>query len=158
MFVVYCYLSFVVCCCLSRVGSPGGLGRRGGPCGQDCLGGQGGPSGQGVQGLQVVQVVQVVNVVQVVKFVNAYGLHGLNNQIIQRTCDVTPVTDTRTWESRAVFCSSRIRNITFNYSLCLAPAFFVNVYFQVITRETITNYLRRDQKLMDRLQTTRNQP
>ena len=53
-----------------------------------------------VQGVQVVQVVRlvvrvawVVRVVLVIKFVNAYGLHGLNNQIIEKTWDVTPVTD-----------------------------------------------------------------
>ena len=55
-----------------------------------------------VQDLQIVQVVQVVQVVKfawvvrvvlVIKFVNAYGLHRLNNQIIEKTWDVTPVTD-----------------------------------------------------------------
>ena len=42
---------------------------------------------------QVVQVTQVVNVVQAVKFVNGYRLPGLNNQNIEKTRDVTPVTD-----------------------------------------------------------------
>ena len=30
--------------------------------------------------------------VQVIKFVNVYGLHGLNNEIVEKTLDVTPVT------------------------------------------------------------------
>ena len=47
-----------------------------------------------VQAVQVVRIAWVVRVVMVIKFVNAYGLHGLNNQIIEKTCDVTPVTDT----------------------------------------------------------------
>ena len=46
-----------------------------------------------VQVVQVVRVAWVVRVVLVIKFVNAYGLHGLNNQIIEKTRDVTPVTD-----------------------------------------------------------------
>ena len=55
---------------------------------------------QGVQVFQVVQVVQVVRVawvvrvVLVIKFVNAYGLNV--NQIIEKTLDVTPVTDFHT--------------------------------------------------------------
>ena len=44
----------------------------------------------------VVQVVRVAWVVLVIKFVNTYGLHGLNNQIIEKTLDVTPVTDFHT--------------------------------------------------------------
>ena len=51
--------------------------------------------------VQVVKVPQVVRVVQVIKFVNVYGLHGLNNQIIVKTCDVTPVTHTLTnWHGK----------------------------------------------------------
>ena len=42
--------------------------------------------------VNVVQVGQVVQDALVIKFVNAYGLHGLNNQIIKKTWDVTPVT------------------------------------------------------------------
>ena len=65
-----------------------------------------------VQGVQVVGVAWAARVVLVFKFVNAYGFHGLNNQIIEKTCDVMPVTDTHTltWESSAVFCLGRIRN------------------------------------------------
>ena len=53
-----------------------------------------------VRGLQVIQVIQVaqvayvvkvVRVVQVIKYVIVCGLHGLNNQIIKKTLDVTPV-------------------------------------------------------------------
>ena len=35
----------------------------------------------------------VIRVVLVIKFVNAYGLHRLNNQIMEKTWDVTPVTN-----------------------------------------------------------------
>ena len=48
---------------------------------------------QAVQVVQVVRVAWVVRVVLVIKFLNAYGLHRLNNQIIEKTFDVTPVTD-----------------------------------------------------------------
>ena len=41
----------------------------------------------------LVRVVRVVRVVLVIKFVDAYGLHGLNNQIIEKNGDVTPVTN-----------------------------------------------------------------
>ena len=65
--------------------------------------------------VQVVRVTWMFRVVLVIKFVNAYGLHGVNNQIIEKTRDVTPVThrhtDTRTVENSAVFCLSRIRNL-----------------------------------------------
>ena len=43
--------------------------------------------------VQVVRVARVVKVVQVIKFVNVNGLHGLKNQIIEKSWDVTPVTD-----------------------------------------------------------------
>ena len=46
--------------------------------------------------VHVVRVARVVRVVLVIKFVNVYGLHGLNNQIIEKTCDVTPLTHTLT--------------------------------------------------------------
>ena len=49
---------------------------------------------QVVQVVQVVRVALVVRVVLVIKFVNAYGFHGLNSQIIKKTLDVTPVTNT----------------------------------------------------------------
>ena len=48
---------------------------------------------QVVQVVLVVRVAWVVRVVLVIKFVNAYGLHRLNNQIIEKTSDVTPVTN-----------------------------------------------------------------
>ena len=44
----------------------------------------------------VVRVTWVVRLVLVIEFVNANGSHGLNNQIIEKTCDVTPVTHTHT--------------------------------------------------------------
>ena len=44
-----------------------------------------------VQVVQVVNVVKVVRAVQVIKYVIVCGLHGLNNQIIKKTLDVTPV-------------------------------------------------------------------
>ena len=47
---------------------------------------------QVAQVVQVVRVAWVVSVVLVIKFVNTYGLHRLNNQIIEKTFDVTPVT------------------------------------------------------------------
>ena len=34
----------------------------------------------------------MVRVVQVIEFFNVYGLHGLKNQVIEKTCGVTPVT------------------------------------------------------------------
>ena len=46
---------------------------------------------QVIQVAQVVNVVKVVRVVQVIKYVIVCGLHGLNNQIIKKTLDVTPV-------------------------------------------------------------------
>ena len=62
--------------------------------------------------VQVVRVTHVVRVVQVIDFVNVYGLHGLNNQIIEKTCVITPVTHKLTnWHGKiAVFCLGRIRN------------------------------------------------
>ena len=65
----------------------------------------------------VVRVTWVVRLVLVIEFVNANGSHGLNNQIIEKTCDFTPVTETHThtWESGAVFCLGRIRDIVFPY-------------------------------------------
>ena len=46
-----------------------------------------------------------------------YGFHGLNHQIIEKSWDVTPVTDGRTngrkVENRAVFCWTRNRNTLF---------------------------------------------
>ena len=44
----------------------------------------------------VVRVTWVVRLVLVIEFVNANGSHGLNNQIIEKTCDFTPVTETHT--------------------------------------------------------------
>ena len=50
LFVVVCHFSlFLVCCCVSFVGSPGGPDGPGcqcGPGGQGCLDGQGGPGEQ----------------------------------------------------------------------------------------------------------------
>ena len=46
---------------------------------------------QVIQVAQVVNVVKVVRVVQVIKYVIVCGLHGLNNQIIKKTLDATPV-------------------------------------------------------------------
>ena len=66
---------------------------------QACQSGSVGQDGQLVQVVQVVQVVRVawvVRVVPVIKFVNAYGFRGLNNQIIEKTCDITPVTHRQT--------------------------------------------------------------
>ena len=40
--------------------------------------------------VQVARVALVVRVVLVIEFINVYGLHGLNNQIIEKTWDVTP--------------------------------------------------------------------
>ena len=57
---------------------------------------------QVVQVVHVVRVAWVVRVVLVIKFVNAYGLYGLNSQIIEKTCDVTPVTHTHTDAHRKV--------------------------------------------------------
>ena len=50
-----------------------------------------------------------------------YGLHGLNHHIIEKSLDVTSVTNRLTCERRAVFCFGRIRedymyaeNVCFN--------------------------------------------
>ena len=43
-------------------------------------------------------------------FQKIYGFHALNHQIIEISWDVTPVSEIRRVESRAVFCLSRIRN------------------------------------------------
>ena len=54
LFVVVCHFSlFLVCCCVSFVGSPGGPDGPGcqcGPGGQGCLGGLGGPGSLGDPG------------------------------------------------------------------------------------------------------------
>ena len=70
-------------------------------------------------------MVQVVNVVKVVSHdvmhSEIYGLHGLNHHIIEKSLDVTPVTNRLTCDRRAVFCFGRIRedymyaeNVCFN--------------------------------------------
>ena len=46
---------------------------------------------QVIQVAQVVNVVKVVRVVQVIKYVIVCGWHGLNNHIIKKTLDLTPV-------------------------------------------------------------------
>ena len=67
----------------------------------------------------MVQVVQVVS--HDVMHSEIYGLHGLNHQIIEKSLDVTSVTNRLTCDRRVVFCFGRIRedhryaeNVCFN--------------------------------------------
>ena len=55
--------------------------------------------------------------------------------------------------------SMSVRWLQHQQFFVLSSSFFLQTcFFQAIIRETITNCLRRDQKLVDQLQTTRNQP
>ena len=60
-------------------------------------------------GDQVVRVVRVANLDDMLS--QTIGFHALNHQIIEKSLDVTPVTDVREVESRAVFRLSRIRKM-----------------------------------------------
>ena len=47
-------------------------------------------------------------IARVIGFQKMYGLFGLNHHMLEKTCDVTPVTDVRTEKEESGKCSSSL--------------------------------------------------